>query len=261
MQFGVKSSTNNPAHWVEAVQHMPTGFTSFTLDCPYPLPSISATTWRDLQSVQSQRSLAYRLHTPVGRIALGHIDSTMRQTSIQEVQRTIILAIQVGAGLIIVHPTPCHASERATLTQRELLQREALAELCQEAETQGVVITLENMQSPEVYAPGFVNLNSHYALLEEIPTLGITLDVGHANMAGVSLPEVVLRLGQRLRHIHVHDNDGSADQHLPVGEGTVDWLGLTQALVQIGYHGVMEFEFQGEAHLVASRRYLERLLS
>jgi len=187
------------------------------------------------------------------------MNSAVRDASIREIYRAIALAAQVGAGLITVHPTPCPDYERATLARREQLQRQALSELCDRADTQGIVLALENMPSPNVYAPGFVYMHSHFALLEEIPALGITFDVGHANMAGISLRDTVLHVRHRLRHIHVHDNDGSADQHLPVGRGTVDWLGLTQALVEIDYSGILEFEFQGEAALLAAKRYLENL--
>ena len=259
MKFGAKSATQDPAHWVEEVQRILPGFDSFTLDCPYPLPEIPAAITKRLRELCDQRGLAYLIHTPVGRIALGDTNSVVRDASIQQMYHAIAMAVQIGAGLIIVHPTPCSNSERATLAQRERLQCEALIEICARADGLGIVIALENMQSPNVYASGFVDMNSHFALLERIPVLGITLDVGHANMSGIPLRDTVLRLGQRLRHVHVHDNDRFADQHLPVGRGTVDWRSFAQVLVQIGYTGVLEFEFQGEAALLASKRYLENL--
>ncbi len=259
MKFGAKTSTSNPARWVEEAQRILPGFDSFTLDCPYPLPEIPAAIVKELQALRDQRGSEYLIHTPVGKIALGDPNPAVRDASIQEVNRAIALATLVGARLITVHPAPCFDSERGTQTERERLQRQALIALCNRANAQGVVIALENMQSPNVYAPGFVNMNSHFALLEEIPALGITFDVGHANMAGVSLRDTVLRLAQRLRLVHIHDNDGSSDQHLPVGRGTIDWRSFTQALVQIRYTGVLEFEFQGEVNLLASKRYLENL--
>ena len=30
-------------------------------------------------------------------------------------------------------------------------------------------------------------------------------------------------LGERIGYIHLSDNDGVYDEHLPIGEGTVDW--------------------------------------
>ncbi|MBI3915368.1 MAG: sugar phosphate isomerase/epimerase [Chloroflexi bacterium] len=259
MRFGVKASTQIPAQWVEQAQQTPPGFASFTLDCPYPFSEIPALTVKALRDVRVQRGLTYFVHTPALKIALGDTDPTARDGSIVQVQRAIFLASQVGAELITVHPVPCPDADRDTWEQREQLQRDALIALCPDAQARGVVIAIENMPPRNVYSPGYSDLSSLFAL-KSIRELGITLDVGHANMAGISLRDAVLRLDRRLRHVHVHDNDGSADQHRPVGSGTVDWLELMRALAQIGYAGVMEFEFQGEAHLRASKKHLESLL-
>lgn len=259
MRFGVKSITHEPQHWIEEVLQIPPGFLSFTLDCPYPLPEISASVVSKLRTVQQQRGIAYLVHMPAMIIALGDLDNTVRQTSIEQARHAIALAKQISATLITIHPTPCRDSERDSLVQRERLQRDALIEICADAEAQGVVVAIENMPSRNVYAPAYCSFDGLFVLLEEIGTLGFTLDVGHANVAGVSLRTVVPRLGQRLRHIHIHDNDGSTDQHLPVGCGTVDWHGLIQSLLLSGYAGLLEMEFQGEAALLTSKRHLERL--
>ena len=43
------------------------------------------------------------------------------------------------------------------------------------------------------------------------------------------------------------DNDGSADQHLmPYGRGTVPWVEVVEALKEIGYEGLFNFEVPGE---------------
>jgi len=50
--------------------------------------------------------------------------------------------------------------------------------------------------------------------------LGMTLDVGHAHTNGV-LSEF---LGMKeIVHVHIHDNNGRRDEHLPIGEGTIAW--------------------------------------
>jgi len=259
MRFGVKSLTHEPPRWIEEVLQMPPGFDGFTLDCPYPLPEISASVVRELRMIGLKRGITYLVHMPAMIIALGDLDTTVRHNSIEEVRRAIALAKQINAALITIHPTPCRDSEQGSLAQRERLQRDALNEICADAEGQGVVVAIENMPPRNVYAPAYSSFEGLFVLLEEIGTLGVTLDVGHANMAGVSLCAVVPRLGRRLCHIHIHDNDGSADQHLPVGRGTVDWHGLIQSLSLSGYAGLLEMEFQGEAALLTSKRYLERL--
>ena len=61
-------------------------------------------------------------------------------------------------------------------------------------------------------------------ILEQIehPAFGICLDVGHSNCyAQNPVPDWCHVLEKYMRHLHIHDNDGSRDAHLALGEGTV----------------------------------------
>ena len=58
--------------------------------------------------------------------------------------------------------------------------------------------------------------------------VGFIFDVGHANTNGNV--ESFLRLKDKIIHIHVHDNHGERDEHLPVGNGTVPWKKVALAL-------------------------------
>jgi len=259
MQFAVRSPGTDPDQWLQGLQQIPPGFTGYSLDCPYPLPDIPAATVRALRAWREERGVTYFIHTPVGKLSLGSLDPVVRQLSLQEVKRAIGLAAQVGAALITVHPTPASGCAQVSDQTVERLEQEALAEICAAAARYGVIIALENMPPGSIFAQRYSDFSGLLALLLEVVPLGITLDVGHAHLAQVSLPGIVHRLGHRLCHIHVHDNDRSGDLHLPVGQGTVDWPDLMRALIQIGYQGFMELEFQGhEAHM-ASRHYLENL--
>lgn len=60
---------------------------------------------------------------------------------------------------------------------------------------------------------------------------GICLDTGHAHCnSATPVVEWVRVLGARIRHIHLHSNDGASDQHLPPGQGTLDLKRVIQAL-------------------------------
>lgn len=59
------------------------------------------------------------------------------------------------------------------------------------------------------------------ALLLESPVFGLTFDTGHDLCAGGQDRNFILSQTSRLRHIHLHDSDGSAD-HLPLGTGKLD---------------------------------------
>jgi sugar phosphate isomerase/epimerase len=50
------------------------------------------------------------------------------------------------------------------------------------------------------------------------------------------LPQV-----NRANHIHIHDNHGSSDEHLALGEGTINWKNVGKAVAS-GYSGVVVVE-------------------
>ena len=79
---------------------------------------------------------------------------------------------------------------------------------------------------------------------------GFCFDIGHANLAGIDIESYIMKLGNRLKVIHVHDNDGGGDWHqIPftsIGKsGTntpVDWKSVVRGLGKIRFDGVLVFE-------------------
>lgn len=56
------------------------------------------------------------------------------------------------------------------------------------------------------------------------PNFGVCIDAGHLNMfSTVPMEEWFAVLGGRLVEVHLHDNNGKGDEHLPVGEGSIDF--------------------------------------
>ena len=76
--------------------------------------------------------------------------------------------------------------------------------------------------------------------------VGACFDTGHAFLAG-ELHQLVFKLGPYLRMLHVHDNKGHSDDHLPPGAGRIDWGGFVRELVQVNFHGAMILELSGSA--------------
>lgn len=80
--------------------------------------------------------------------------------------------------------------------------------------------------------------------------LGFCFDTGHANLAGLDFENFLVTLGNRLKVLHIHDNDGIGDLHqIPFTftrsrENTVstDWGGFLRGLKRIRFNGVLSFE-------------------
>jgi len=96
-------------------------------------------------------------------------------------------------------------------------------------------IILENTPVGENQAAEFKEV------LAEVPELGLHLDIAHALITGgMKEVEAFLELGLngRLKHIHISDNNGKADDHLPVQvphKTKHPWPEIMKMVKQCGY--------------------------
>jgi sugar phosphate isomerase/epimerase len=91
-------------------------------------------------------------------------------------------------------------------------------------------VAVENPSSPTSFGARAAELAE---ALSRVGLGGVyaCLDVGHANIVREPLRRFSEVLGSRVRVVHVHDNDGLRDLHLPPGAGTVD-LGELAVVVE-----------------------------
>lgn len=80
--------------------------------------------------------------------------------------------------------------------------------------------------------------------------LGFCLDTGHANLVGLDMENFITNLGERLKVLHIHDNDGISDLHqIPYtfaktreNMASTDWDGFIRGLRNIQFDKVLSFE-------------------
>jgi sugar phosphate isomerase/epimerase len=118
--------------------------------------------------------------------------------------------------------------------------------LCGEAAQRGLLVAMENSHR------NAHQLKHFREIFARCPDLYLLLDVGHAN---IDVPknqtrEYLFSLADRLAHVHLSDNDGTADQHLPLGapaKGGISWRRVAADLKSFGYDGTVTLEvFAGE---------------
>lgn len=78
---------------------------------------------------------------------------------------------------------------------------------------------------------------------------GFLLDVGHLQLVNKNLRTFIPVIGKRLKALHLHDNDGSDDQHMAPLTGKVNWLLLCDCLKEVGYQGDLSFETFKQARI------------
>ncbi len=102
-------------------------------------------------------------------------------------------------------------------------------------------------------------------ILDFIPELGITLDVGHGQLLTATNTSfgIMDRLMNSIKHVHLHDNRGGYgvvdDLHLPIGRGIIDFDGILRKLLKNGYDSTLTLELVPE-DLIASRATVKELL-
>ena len=137
------------------------------------------------------------------------------------------------------------------LTVEEVRQRnlEAVRDLIDHIRETEIVICLENINQKGVSATAEELLWFVDALNGE--HIGICLDTGHLNLAEDKDQARFVRVaGKHLKALHLHDNDGTGDQHLmPTALGQVNFSDLMAALKEIGYDELFNLEVPGERYV------------
>jgi sugar phosphate isomerase/epimerase len=178
----------------------------------------------------------------------------IRLAAVAELKRCVQKFAAVGAKWMNLHPdrhTPWHP--RSFYIQQNLRTFE---ELFPEAERCGIGLMIENLPGDYNSAPQLGEL------LDAMPQLGLHLDIGHANLIVPqnTTGEILHAYGNRLKHVHLHDNKGGhADLHLPLGTGTVDLPQTLRAVQESGYDGTITLEvFTPDRHHLTYSRDLLR---
>jgi len=103
-------------------------------------------------------------------------------------------------------------------------QTESLQSILGYAGDAGVKILFEPLGTVHDHAR---NIDRILALNEE---LYFHADIGHLNVFGRDPVEYLNRYKDKLLHVHLHDNNGIDDLHLPLGAGNIDWDHLINTL-------------------------------
>jgi len=128
-------------------------------------------------------------------------------------------------------------------------QRESITDIISAASKLGIRMMYEPV-------PTYHDTPENVAtLLESLPDLLLHLDIGHSNMCGLDPADVIRRLGDRLYHVHLNDNNGEGDLHLPPGTGNIDWPAVCRALHDVNYDRTITIEVfsQDKDYLLLSR--------
>lgn len=157
-------------------------------------------------------------------------------------KRAIECTAEAGGSICIIHPMN-------NGTPKE--NAEMYFELLPFAKAHNVKIATENMwnwnllrthstfaacATPESFNAHLDAVNDEY--------LVACLDIGHAEMKGsnTTAVEMITALGNRLKALHIHDNDKLHDSHQIPFSMKIDFVPIVNALKEINYDGYFTLE-------------------
>lgn len=119
--------------------------------------------------------------------------------------------------------------------------------LAEKADKHGAGIAIENIpifpDCPQ-YRFFSADYEEHIELVDRLnaENVGICWDFGHAHLMPYDAAKMLLKLGKRIKIVHIHDNFRTMYLHIPPFLGTIDWKKAMPALRLAGYTGPLSLE-------------------
>ena len=211
---------------------------------------------KHLASNLQGNALETTIHGPFMDLSPGGVDRKIKEVTSDRFLKTIELAYFFKPKLIIFHP----GYEKWKFNGDVKLWLESSLStwrpLVKKAEELELTLAIENVfeETPDSLA----------TLLNEIdsPHFRFCFDTGHHHCFSKSpLPIWLEVLGKYLGEVHLHDNHGQIDEHLPVGDGDFAFDEFFHLLSQFGLNPIYTIEPHEEAHLRRSLQAVKKYIS
>jgi sugar phosphate isomerase/epimerase len=189
-----------------------------------------------IEEVLSSTNLGISVHAPFGDLNLATLNDPIWHESIRQICTCIEHASKL-TDVVTIHPG--YLSPVGKLMPQRVwnLQKDALRQIGKFAADHNVTACLENMIGVKEFLCRFPD--ELMGMTEGIEGIGMTFDFGHANTVG-KVQDFLAHVA-KAKHIHIHDNKGFSDEHLALGEGTINW-NLAGKTITAHYHGIAVIE-------------------
>lgn len=209
---------------------------------------------REFQKALANHDLEVQVHAPLSDCNLGSLLARSWDLSLKSVSDCLKGAAAIGAKVITIHPGNHTPYSRGHYPRLHEATRAALKRLDALGTDLGLTLCLENM------APSWAFETDSAEKLEDLVSgtdFLLCFDVGHAHVAK-RLDEFVA-MARELGNVHIHDNKGDHDSHLPLGKGTAPWKDVVTRLREAGYRGALVVESNDHDEGAASLKALRAL--
>lgn len=179
---------------------------------------------------------------------------TDRADRMEKIKRSMNATKILGCENWVIHPImPFGWDEKITNPGHEQqtweINCQFMREILTTAKEYDITICLENMPMPNF------SIGSPEEILRFVKEINddhfkICLDTGHAAVYPNGNPAAAVRmLGDYIKVLHVHDNNGVEDFHWLPYFGIINWNEFGKALNEIGFQGVFSYESYSHKNL------------
>ena len=259
MRYGVMNFPVKPVvDEIRAAADLGMDYVELAMDPPCAHFSQLQARRKAIATVLERNHLGLVCHLPTF-VYTAHLTESIRQASVQEVIASLETAADLGAEKTVVHPGYIDGLAVFVMDDARACAMESLDRIARRAGELGIPLCLENM-FPRL-GP-YADPDDFEKIFENFPGLKLVLDTGHAHIgdsSGRRVFDFISRFAGRLAHVHVSDNNGRCDDHLPVGHGTLPFKKVIRALRSAGYDSTITLEIFGQnpATVLESRQAIE----
>jgi sugar phosphate isomerase/epimerase len=209
MRIGAMNNPRRPL--LEEIAWIAThGLDYIDLTLEAPAAALESTEWRVVAAAIHDAGIGVVCHA-APYLPIENPSPLVRQAALDELRRSIDAAATLGATLCTTRfrGWPAHLSEAAGYDY----YRQLFEILIRHGAEQGVAVGLEN--SPD----NRHQLKYFREIFHRLPALKLVFDIGHGNIktAKSMTRDYLFALSDRLAHLHISDNNGQSDDHLPIG--------------------------------------------
>jgi len=168
--------------------------------------------------------------------------NSLRKDSVEYIKKSMDTSLALGCNKVSLCPGRTLYGQGYKQGMEEL--NASLSVLVDYAIKKDVLLLLEPAHMLE--SDLILTIEDGVRIIEDqgYKNMGIALDTGHCHVNKEVLVDTVylLKQNQIPVHIHLDDNNTTADQHKIPGEGTIDFVPFLQALIETGYDGYLTVE-------------------
>ncbi|TLQ42753.1 sugar phosphate isomerase/epimerase family protein [Streptomyces marianii] len=161
----------------------------------------------------------------------------------------LLRAVQVAADLG-AHAVHCFSGTTPRGTSPDTAWRRLVTALTPVLEAAaGVRVPLAIEPEPGHLLATLADFHHLRARLGDPEPLGLTLDIGHCQCLEPAPPaDCVAQAAPWLRHVQIEDMRRGVHEHLPFGDGEIDFPPVLDALAATGYRGLAVVELPRHSH-------------